>query len=54
MTMPDAMPDAMLNTNKPPSAQDVVEFLKQFPPGWFVRAYEGEGGSWIIVNDDST
>ena len=38
-----------LNTNEPPDIEAVEEFMKKFPANSTVRAYEGEGGSWIIV-----
>jgi hypothetical protein len=39
-----------LNTDVPPTIAQVMEFLREYPPDWRVRAYEGEGGAWIVVD----
>lgn len=39
-----------LNTSDPPTVEQVIAFLKQHPMECTVRGYEGEGGSWIIVD----
>lgn len=40
-----------LNTNTPPTVAEVVAFLVRFPGEAKVWAYEGEGGSWILVGE---
>lgn len=41
----------LLFTNDPPTIEEVIKFLQWFTPHQKVRAYEGEGGSQIIVEE---
>jgi hypothetical protein len=39
-----------LSTNKAPTVEEVIKFLQEFDSKQRVVAYEGEGGSWILVH----